>query len=377
MLRIVCFGFFFILFNLICQAQTPTPTPLNEETEQVYTEEIKINAAAYDRAGNFVSDVKAEDLVITEDGRLHQANSVRLIVPSVLIAMDTGGETRQVKNIKTTRDAAKNLVNLFAPKTEIALMNFHDKVEFVSEWKTDKAELLKSIESRTTFGRRSSFTAALEAAYDFLQKSPSENRHLILITDALDSTETAEIRGRAIEKMLRSGIVVHVVSYSQIEYSVIKPQSKIWRTGEHNPKRMPEEIERAILEGMPINLPVEVIKQMFYPSRLLSIMVDFPYLKEKKSQLKALIAGQAQLSVLSEYSGGEFILPESIGEFIEKSSAIAKAINSHYVVTYSPKRPLKDSPTSEIRQIEVSSRRPNLQIQASRKLIVFPIQTNK
>ena len=73
---------------------------------------------------------------------------------------------------------------------------------------------------------------------------------------------------------------------------------------------------------------------------------------------------------LSKDTNGEFTLPESNEEMLEKTALIARIIDSSYVVTYVPKRSLSDSSAGEIRNIEVSSRRPDLQVQARRKLIV-------
>ena len=364
----------FIFNAAFCFAQT---APKVDEPEKIVTEEIKLNVSAFDSGGKFVDDLKKEDLVILEDGRLHQADSVRLIAPSVLIAMDTGGETRQVKNINTTRQVAANLVNSLAANTNTALMQFSDKVEIIADWQTDKTELVKTLESRTGFGRRASFVAAINAAADYLGKSPTENRHLILITDGLDSVDDKEVRGAALKKLLTSGIVVHVVSYSQIEFAAVKPQARIWRKGEYHPHRMPEDVELLISSAMYPKLPPELARLRAFPPRLISVMVDYPFLKEKNAHLKSLAAAQIQMSLLSEFTGGEFVLPDSVKEIIEQSTLISQSINSQYVVTYSPKRSLKNLPHDEIRQIEVSSKRAGVEAQASRRLLVFETEADK
>src|SRR5688572_30210275 len=95
--------FFFPAAGVNAQTARPTP-PAAEETEKVFTEEIKLNVLAFDEEGKFVSDVRKEDLVITENNILHQASSIRRIPANVLIVMDTGGEMRQIKSINQTRD---------------------------------------------------------------------------------------------------------------------------------------------------------------------------------------------------------------------------------------------------------------------------------
>lgn len=364
---------FAIVFSLgvVCNAQVPSPTP-SEIPERIVTEEIKLNVAALDRSGKFVADLKKEDLVITEDGRLHQANSVQFIPASVVIAMDMGGEIRQKKNLATTRSVAINLVGSLQDGTRIALMQFHDKVEFLSDWSTDRSKLLKIIGSRTSFGRRASFTVAVVSAMEFFQNEPIENRHLILITDGLDTVEDKEARTAAIRKLWESGIIVHVISYNRIEYEAFKPQSKIWREGEQNPKRMPEEVMENLARGLgvPEIIGKEIIKGIYQP-RLFSILIDMPFIRSRREYLKSLGTSQLQLAILAQYTGGEFLLPESLAEIVDQAAKVSQSINSQYVVTYSPKRPLKDTSADEIRQIDVSSRRPDLNLRASRRLVVF------
>ena len=117
-------------FTFLIHAQTPTPTP-DEETEKIFTEEIKLNVFASDIDGKFVSDVKKEDLVITEDGRIHQPSSIKRVPANVLIVMDTGGEMRQVKSFQQTVKTAKGLINSLQPEDSVAIMQYNDKVEII------------------------------------------------------------------------------------------------------------------------------------------------------------------------------------------------------------------------------------------------------
>jgi VWFA-related protein len=371
MKRFAASGAIVFLLCLFCVAQDPEPTP-PETPEKVFTEEIKLNITAVDGNGKFVADVKKEDLVINEDGRLHQPGSLRLVPASVLIAMDTGGEIRQKKNITTTRTTAENLVAGLKDGTRIALMGFHDRIEFLSDWTTERSEVLRIIGSRTSFGRRASFSAAISSAVEFFDKSLNENRHLVLITDGLDTVEDNKLRSEAVRRLWQSGITVHVISYTEIEYKAIRPQARIWRRGEQNPKRMPEEVLENLAHALPVNQNVakELLKQIYQP-RLFSILIDLPFIKSRRDHVKALGTSQLQLSALAEYTGGEFLLPESLSELVGSSARVSQAINAQYVVTYSPKRALKDVSADEIREISVTSRRAGLDVRASRRLVVF------
>ena len=125
------------VLSLIARAQSgrvqPSPTPTPEPAEKVVTEEIKLNVLAFDENGNFFPNVTANDLVITENNILQPPNSVRRIPANVLIVMDTGGELRQIKSLDQTRRVARALVESLRPGDSIALLQYRDNAEIVTE----------------------------------------------------------------------------------------------------------------------------------------------------------------------------------------------------------------------------------------------------
>ncbi len=349
-----------IVFFLIATSNAQTPTPIQEdETERIFTEEIKLNVSAFDRNGKFVTGVKKEDLVIMEDGRLHQVSSLRRIPANILIVMDTGGEMRQAKSFEQTRKTVRSLINALSAEDSVAVMQYHDKVEIIAEW-TGKAEAVKILDSKANFGKRSVFTGALDAATKFLQKTPLENRHLVLITDGTDTFNNQTERNAAMQNLLATDINVHVVSYTKLELIDIEPRTKSVSKSPL-PKAMPDEVKATLPRGIQdmMNAPIRV-----------SVNTDREFLRKMKERKTSLIESEKYLAALSKDTNGEFILPESKEEMLEKTALVASIIDSSYVVTYSPKRALAESPTGEVRNIEISSRRPDLQVQARRKLVV-------
>ncbi len=347
------------VFAVFANGQKPAATPPDEDTERVFTEEIKLNVNAFDPDGNFVADVKKEDLVIMEDGRIHQASSVRRVPANVLIVMDTGGEMRAAKSFSQTRDTARGLINALHSEDSVAIMQYNDKVEILAEW-TNKAEALKILSGKANFGRRSVFFKALETATRFLQKTPVDNRHLVLITDGTDSLNDLTEKEAAMRTLLTTDINVHVISYTQMELLDIAPRAKgISKT----PLRvgLPPEVAATLPNGA---------RDAATISGGISINTDRAFLKKMRERKKSLADGEKYLASLARDTNGEFILPASNEEMIEKTALVARFIDSSYVVTYAPKRALSESPNGETRNIEVTSKRADLQIEARRKLIV-------
>ncbi len=338
---------------------TPTPTPeRDDDPVRVVTEEIKLNVLAFDEDGKFVTDVKEADLVITENDILHQPSSVRRIPANILIVMDTGGEMRQVKSLYQTRKTAKAIVNALKPEDSIAVLQYGDTAQIVAEWTNDKTQILNAID-RTKFGRRSAFVEALGLAKDFLLKNSVENKHLVLITDGTDSLAKSSEKADAMRNLLSTDINVHVISYTRMEATVIEPRTKTI-TNTPPPKAMPDEVAAQLPNGVRDNAQAPKVGP--------TINLDRKLLKNLKARKADLEASEQSLSNLAENTNGEFILPESLDEMVEKSALVAKMIDSSYVVTYTPKIPLNEN--SAERNIIVTSKRPNLVVQAKRKLIV-------
>lgn len=337
--------------------QKPTPTPTPDEVK-IVTEEVKLNVLAFDEEGEFFKGVTADDLVITEDNILHQPSSVRRIPANVLIVLDTGGELRAVKSLDQTRKTAKAIVSALREGDSIAVLQYSDKAEILSEWTDDKAQAMAAI-NRSKFGRRSAFVDAITLATDFLQKSGVDNKHMVLISDGTDSWGRPSDRFDAFQRLLGTDISVHVISYTKLESVDITPRTKAI-TNTPPPRAMPPEVVAQLPPG------VRDTAQM--PKVGPTIITDRKHLRTMRDRKAALENAEEQLSKLAEGTNGEIMLPASLEEMIERSAVVARLIDSSYVVTYLPKIPFDENPND--RTILVTSKRPGLIVQARRKLVI-------
>ncbi len=339
---------------------TPTPTHRDDEMLRVVTEEIKLNVLAFDENGNFFRDVKERDLVITENNVLHQPASVRRLPANVLIVMDTGGEMRVVKSLDQTRRVALGVVNSLRPDDAIAIMQYADKPEIVGEWTSDKDQALAAIK-RTNFGRRSAFVDALKLATDFLLKNSLENKHLVLITDGTDSLGKSSAKFDAFQRLLGTDISVHVISYTSMEVADIEPRAK-GTSNTPSRKALPPEIAATLPNGARDAATAPQIGP--------TINMDRAMLKTIRARKLDLETSQGQLEKIAENTNGEFILPETRDEMLDKAPLVAKMIDANYVVTYTPKISVVETRGVATRNIEVTSRREGLIVQARRKLVI-------
>ncbi|MEP6946243.1 MAG: VWA domain-containing protein [Acidobacteriota bacterium] len=325
------------------------------------TEEIKLNVLAFDENGAFFPNVTDRDLVITEDNVLHQPTSVRRIPANVLIVLDTGGDMRAVKSLDWTRKVAEAVVSSLKPDDAVAIMDYSDKAEIVDEWTTDKTQSIAAIAKKTNFGRRSVFVDAIKMATDFLLRNTIENRHLVLITDGTDSLGRSSPKFDVFQRLFTTDISVHVLSYTLMESRDIYPRTK----GISNtpaPKALPPEVAAQLPNGA--RDAAQAVK--IGPT----ISLDRTLINQMKTRQVDLQSSEEQLEKLAENTNGEFILPDSPDEMVAKAPLVAKMIDASYVVTYVPKQPVVESRGIAERNIEVTSKRPGLIVQARRKLLI-------
>ena len=121
-----------------------------------------------------------------------------------------------------------------------------------------------------------------------------------------------------------------------------------------------------VKDQLPKGGPQEAAKQ---PKIGPTINLDRTLIKKIKARKADLEASQIQLEHIAADTNGEFILPESTDEMVSKASIVARMIDSSYVVTYTPKNPVIETRGTAERNIEVTSRRPGLIVQARRKLV--------
>jgi VWFA-related protein len=362
LLRIKCLlSILVIFFSYAISVYSQAP-PKDGDTEKIVTEEIKLNVLAFGAGGKFASGVSKEGLVISEDGRLHQPTSLRRIPANILIVLDVGNEISFGKRRKFTSNTAIALVNSLQGDDSIAVMQYGDKVEFLSEWTQDKQFLYKILdEKKLGFGKRSVFNQALYTAVKFFQKTPLENRHLILITDGIDTFNDQKVKDSAMKILLSSDINVHVISYTALQQNELEPKKSVLQKGEPAPRRLPEEVIIALPKDQQI---------MARMPRLGSVNLDREMIRRRKAESSSLKTSEAFLTTLAEDTNGEIFLPETKEEMVEKMATLAKNIDSQYVLTYMPKKPLSESKDGEVRNIEVTSRLDDIQVQGKRKFVV-------
>jgi len=340
-------------------AQTPLPRD-EQEPIKILTEEVRLPVQAYDQFGYYDPTLVADDILVLEDRQPQQIRSVRQLAASVLIVLDTGGEFSGLggmsKRTNLTREVAREIIRSLHQGDWLAVMQFNDKVDLLQSWTTNRETVLQALKTKVSSGKRDVFSDAIAAAAQQMLDRPEGSRHVVLITDGVDSAGVKADRAKAIKQLIDARTTVHIISYTEF-------------VRQKNPQKKSD-----IQAGMrpvandPITAtdPTLAPGQTRNPSFGVSITFDPAMRRQRKAYEDDIRKSQQRLSSLAQETGGTIFLPKTSEEMVGQATAVAREIGAEYVITYRPTRPLATARPGEYRRIEVASRRVGLSLRSRR-----------
>ena len=109
--------------------------------------------------------------------------------------------------------------------------------------------------------------------------------HLVLITDGTDSFWSDEKRENVLQSLLGTNINVHVISYTELELTSIKPLAKRLKQNSGK-KTIPNEVAEQLPNG---------VRDVATTPKFGSINADFKLIKTYKERQKALKSSEDYL----------------------------------------------------------------------------------
>lgn len=361
-----CFFLLLALAAVISGQQNPArpaPTP-RDEPVKVFTEEVRLPVLAIDQYGHYDPTLEPDDILILEDGVAQQIRSVRHIPANVVLVLDTGGELSglggQTKKTSLTRDVAVTLLSQLSQNTSVAVLQFNNSVEVIQRWTTDRQTILKSLKTRLSSGKRARFSEAVAVAAEVLQERPEGTRHVVFITDGVDTPGGKVDRTQAFKKLASSRATVHIISYTEFVR-----QKKPDKPASISIGQIPNQSDP--IRTMDPTQPPGTTRS---PSFGVAVRFDPEMKRQRKAYEAELKKSQQVLTGLAEETGGQIYLPKTSEQMIAQARDAAKEIGAEYVVTYRPKRALAGAKQGEYRKIEVASRRVGLSLRSRRGYVV-------
>lgn len=348
----------------IAQQPSPSPTPKDQETVRVFTEEVRLPVTALDAYGHYDPTLELDDILVLEDGVAQQLRSVTHLPAHVLFILDTGGELSGLggmsKSTSLTRQVAAELVGRLQQGSWIAVMQSGNTAEVVQPWTSDKQAVLKTLKNKLISAKRSRISEAIASAGQQLKDRPEGSRHVVLITDGVDSPGGKVDREDAVQKLVAARATVHIISYTEFVRQKSEKKDSVVSAGPRPPSSDP-------IRATDPTLPPGVTRS---PSFGIGIRFDPAMRRQRKAYEAEVQKSQALLQNVANETGGKLMLPLNSQEMLAKATEVARAISAEYVVTYRPKRPLAEATPGEYRRIEVASRRVGLSLHARRGYVV-------
>ena len=349
------------------QQQQPPQKPPEKEQDQpvrVFTEEVRLPLVALDAYGHYDPTLELEDILVLEDGVIQQLRSLRHLPAHVLFVLDTGGESSGLggrsKSTSLTRQVASDLVTKLQNGTSIAVMQSGNSSEMLQQWTTDKAAVLKTLKNKLLSTKRSRISESIANAAQQLKDRPEGSRHVVMITDGVDSPGVKVDRSEAMRKLIAARATVHIISYTEfVRQKEDEKNSKIV-TGQRPTSSDP-------ITATDPTLPPGTTRS---PSFGVGIRFDPPMRRLRKAYEAEVKKSEEALKSVAAETGGKWLLPLNRDEMLAQANEVARAIAAEYVVTYRPTRPLAEAKPGEYRRIEVAARRTGLNLQARRGYVV-------
>ncbi len=341
------------------------PKPEDRQRVTVFTEEVRLPVIALDAYGHYDPTLETDDVLVIEDGTAQQIRSVRHVPANVLLILDTGGEVSGLgalsKKTSTTRDVAAKLVSRLPEGDRIAIIDSANRAELILNWTDDLAEIQRTLDWKLFAGKRSRLSEAMALAAKMLADQPEGNRHIVLITDGVETPGGSVKVEDALNELMAARATVHVISYTMFVRQ---------KSDKRSPTSVVSGPRPASSDPTVANDPTLPPGTSRSPSYGVGITFDPAMRKQRKAYEADTRKSEKWLTSLANDTGGKIFLPKSTEEMIAQGEEVAREIGAEYVVTYRPTRPLSEAEPGEFRHIEVASRRVGLHLRSRRGYVV-------
>ena len=349
------------------QPQKPQDKPQDDKEQErvkVFTEEVRLPVVAFDSYGHYDPTLELDDVLVLEDGVIQQLRSLRHLPANVLFLLDTGGEGTGLggrsKSTSLTRQVASDLVAKLQNGTSIAVMQSGNTSDMLQQWTTDKAAVQKTLKNKLISTKRSRISESIAKAAQQLKDRPEGSRHVVMITDGVDSPGGKVDRSEAMRKLVAARATVHIISYTEFVRQKDESKEPNIVIGQRPKSSDP-------IASTDPTLPPGTTRA---PSYGISIRFDPAMKRQRKAYEADVKKSEAALKDVADETGGKWLLPLNREDMLAQANDVARAIAAEYVVTYRPKRPLAEAKIGEYRRIEVTSRRVGLSLSARRGYVV-------
>src|SRR6478736_4729225 len=190
---------------------------------------LRFNARVTDRNGRAIGGMKESDFTVYENGVERQVTKV---VPTnepfnLVLLLDVSGSVEE--RIEFIRKAARDFLNTASPQDRIAIISFHDDIQVISDFTTDRSLLSRKLEDIDAGGATALYDALGYVLADPVKRLRGERTAIVILSDGDDNRSFVPFPA-ILEALVESGALVYplyIPSGLIPEGSVPKPEVTI------------------------------------------------------------------------------------------------------------------------------------------------------
>ncbi|MFN7826482.1 MAG: VWA domain-containing protein [Acidobacteriota bacterium] len=193
-------------------------------TLKLETDVVTIDIVATDQNGNYVRDLRPEELLLYEDGRQRQFdlfavnNQSSLSRPlAVVFALDLSGSLKPEETV-TLRESALKFIELVKGESVFAALTFNHEVKVRQDFTRDARRLIQAFTRDVRFEGSTRIYDAIDRGITLLEKkapryigSREVRRAMIVISDGFDSASVID-RREMVRRAVSAGVTIYSIT---------------------------------------------------------------------------------------------------------------------------------------------------------------------
>jgi VWFA-related protein len=340
-----------------------TPDEVDEgDVIRTDTQLVSVPAVVTDASGRPLSNLKAENFRIIEDGQAQTiANFGTTETPfEIALLLDTSGSTRD--DVALIRSAANTFIEALRPGDRVGVVSFNQPAGFgnpsaaveVLTPLTDDREALRTAIDNLGASQGTPYYDALERVADGVFHDPPKDdvrgrRAVVALTDGVDSSSNSDFV-TAKMKLARAGIACYFIQVNTEDFVEDRLMKDCQDDGQLSLSK--KQIER--------------YRKLFFPNAKEENFNSFcqmgPF--ERMSISRELYnLARREMNDLARVSGGRSFVAETLADARAAFSRVAADIGTQYSLGYYPTNKVRDGKFRSIK-LEVRGLKEKTQIRA-------------
>ncbi len=235
----VCFGLAAIAAPSALTQQPGAQGQRSVLTIRLDTDLVVIDVTVTDKAGNYVRDLRAEELQVFEDGRQRKIDffsmndEAALSRPlAVVFALDLSGSLRP-DEMSTLRQASMKFTELMKGDSVFAALSFNHKVKIVQDFTHSPEKIERAFAKMNKFEGSTRIYDAIDRAVTMLDRNAPRlrkgrpvRRVVIVISDGFDSASIID-RREMIRRANDAGVTVYSITLPSYAFSPTGSNSRV------------------------------------------------------------------------------------------------------------------------------------------------------